>query len=384
MALNIGRKGQVYLAKESGYGAEECLAAGNAVRHIEIQFGVDPFNRVTSPEKKQSPGPATRFDRKKSAELSTLVALLRPSGTLNTLAELDPVLEAAFGTLTNVSLSTTVEASPSPTTGGATVASAGTLAIGDAVLINIAGHPRTPFVRVLSGVTGAALTWEPALPAAPSAGDTLKGGITYKLTTDLAISLCIAHYLENFRRELLGAGINELAMAFDANEEARVTASGPASEQLTGTAQDEPGSFTTVGGNPPSGLIGELMIDDELYLFKNMEITISNGLVVRNQEYGVNAPSEIYRNGRREISMSLESFVETEGTLYDLAEAGTNVKVLKQTGKTEGNIIGIYAPKVEFKVPETDDPDEETSWSYTGLALETADGQNDELTLALM
>lgn len=384
MALKLGRQGQVFLVKESGYGAEECLSSSHALRHIEIGFAADPFNRVTSPEKKQSPGPATRFDRKKTAELSTLVALLRPSGTLNTLPEGDPIYEAAFGDVTNVSLATTVEAAPAPAVTGATVASAGNLVAGDAVLIGIAGHPRTPFVRVLTDVTGAALTWAPALPSAPSAGDAVKGGITYKLTTDLAISLCIGHYLTAFRRELLGAGINELALAFDGNEEPRLTASGPASSQLTGTAQDAPASFTTVGGNPPSGLIGELQIGSEIYKFKNMEVTMSNGLAVRNQEYGVNAPSELYRSGRREIGLSLESFAETEGPLYDLAEAGTNVVVMKQTGKTEGNIIGIFAPKVEFKVPETDDPDEETSWSFSGTALESADGENDELTLALM
>jgi len=251
-------------------------------------------------------------------------------------------------------------------------------------LIDIDGHPSTPFVRVLTDVTGAALTWAPALPSAPSAGDSIKGGITYKLTTDLAISLCIGHYLTNFRRELLGAGINSLALAFDANEEPRVTASGPASEQLTGTAQDEPASFTTVGGNPPSGLIGDLLIDDEIYLFKSLDVTIVNALAVRNQEYGVNAATEIYRNGRREITVSLEAFAETEATLYDLAEAGTNAVLMKQTGRTEGNIVAIYAPKVEWKVPDTDDPDEEVSWSFSGVALESVDGANDEITLALL
>ena len=173
-------------------------------------------------------------------------------------------------------------------------------------------------------------------------------------------------------------------MTFDANEEARVTASGPAKEQLTGGAQDEPGSFTTVGGNPPSGLIGELMIDDELYLFKTLEVTIGNGLLIRNQEYGVNAGTELYRQGRREIALGLNAFADDESILYDLAEAGSNVSLLKQTGRTEGNIIAIYGPKVEFKIGETDDPDEEVSWDFTGLALESADGQNDELTLALM
>jgi hypothetical protein len=382
MTIPIGRKGQLYVVKEGTYGYEECIAASNAVRHIEIGFTANPFNRVTSPEKKVSPGPVNRFDRKKTAELGTLSALLRPSGTLNTLPELDPVLEAGFGDVENVTLATTV--SSSPTTTGATVADAGTLAAGDAVLIAVTGHADSPFVRVLTDVTGAALTWAPALPVAPSVGDAIKGGITYKLTTDLAISLCMAHYLADFKRELLGAGINELAMTFDANEEPRVTASGPAKEQLTGTTQGQPSAFTAVGGNPPSGLIGELVIDGAAYLFKSLEVSIGNGLQIRNQEYGVNGGTEIYRQGRREITLSLEVFAETESTLYDLAEAGTNVSLLKQTGRTEGNIVAIYAPIVEFKVPETDDPEEEVSWSFEGLALESADGANDELTLAIM
>lgn len=383
MTIPIGRKGQVYLVTEDDYGVEQCLASANALRHIEIGFASDPFNRVTSPEKKVSPGPVNRFDRKKSAELSTLVSLLRPSGTLNTLPEIAPVLEAAFGNLTNVTLDTTVAASPVATTTGATVASAGDLAIGDAVLIAVTGRDESPYVRILTGVSGAALVWAPALPSAPVTGDAVKGGITYKLTTDLAISLCIAHYLAGFRRELLGAGINEMAMTFDANEEPQVSASGPAKSQLTGTMQDQPAAFTTVGGNPPSGLVGELLIDDLAYLFKSLEVTIGNGLMIRNQEYGVNGGTELYRQGRREITISLEAFAETEATLYDLAESGTNVSLLKQTGRTEGNIVAVYAPIVEFKVPETDDPDEEVSWSFESTVLESADEANDELTLAI-
>lgn len=384
MTLPIGRTGQVYLVKESTYGEEECLASGNALRHIEIGFGFNPFNRVTSPEKKQSPGPANRFDRKKSAELSSLEALLRPSGTLNTLPEIDPVLEAAFGAVTNETLSTTVGAAPAATTTTATVVSAGTLVAGDAILISVTGQARSPFVRVLTDVTGTALTWAPALPAAPVTGDAIKGGITYKLSTDLAISLSIAHYVSDFKRELLGAGINELAMAFDANEEPRATASGPAKEQLTGTTQDSPAAFTTVGGNPPSGLIGELLIDGAAYLFESLEVSITNGLVVRNKEYGVNGATELYRQGRREISVSIETNAESEPTLYDKTEAGTNVSVLKQTGLTEGNIVALYLPKAEVKVPGQDDPDEEVKWSFEGVALESVDAANDEMTLAIM
>lgn len=382
MALQIGRKGQLYVKKEAAYGTAEVLASTNALRHIEVGFGVDPFNRVTSPEKKQSPGPATRFDRKKTAELATLVGLVRPSGVLNTLLECEPILEAAFGALTNVSLASTVASAP--VVGGCVVASAGTLAVGDAVLLSVTGETKSPFVRVLTSVAGTTLGWAPDLPSAQTAGDAVKGGITYKLTTDLAISMTLAHYVEAFKRALLGAGVDQLQLAFDANEEPRFTASGPAKEQITSAAQAKPAAFTTVGGNPPSGLIGELWIDATVYKFKSCEIGITNGLLPRDQEYGINGASEVYRSGRREITIALETFAELEATLYDKAESGAYVTLLKQTGLTEGNIVAVYAPKVEFKVPETDDPDEETNWSFSGMAIEGVADSNDELTLAIM
>lgn len=383
MVLPIGRTSQVYLKKEAAFGTEEALVAANALRHLDAAFGFDPFNRVTSPEKKQSPGPANRFDRKQSAELGSLVAFLRPGGALNTLPEMDPILEAAFGARTNVTLSTTSDSSLSTT--GAVVASAGTLAVGDAVLLTVTGESG-PFVRILTVVAGTTLTWAPALPAAQTAGDATKGGITYKLSTDLAISLTIAHYLANGRdRELLGVGINQLAMAFDPNEEPRATASGPAKDQVSKAGvQSQPASFTTVGAAaPPSGIIGDLWINNVLYKFTTSEVSIGNGLKLRNEEYGVNKATEVYRSGRREISMSLESFPDDDA-LYDLAEAGTNANYLNQTGRTEGNIVAVFAPKVEWKVPDQDDPEEEPKWAFTGMALESNDKDNDELTLAMM
>jgi hypothetical protein len=383
MALQIGRKGQVYVKQEADYNVEEALAVTNALRHIDVGLAFDPFNRVTSSEKKSSPGAVTRFDRRKTAGLSTLVGLLHPSGALNTLAECDPILKAAFGTVTNVTLSTTIAASPSPTADGATVASAGALAVGDMVLITVTGEDG-PFVRRIDSVATNALTWSPALPAAPTTGDALKGGVTYTLSTDLAISLTLAHYLSTTKRELTGLGINDLSLAFEANEEPRFTASGPAATQLTGTAQAQPGGFTTVGGNPPSGLIGQLLVNDTVYLFKKFEARLANGLKLRTDEYGVATASEILRAERREVGCSLEALAETESVIYDLAEAGTTSSVLKQTGYTEGNIVGVYMPRVEWKVGEQDDPDTEVSWTFAGMALESSDGQNDELTLGLL
>ncbi len=382
MALQIGRRGQLYATQEAAYGVSERLAVTNALRHIDVGFGYDPFARVTSPEKKHSPGPVSRFDRQQTAELGTLVGLLRPSGALGTLAECDPVLEAAFGSRTIRTADSTVSASSTPTTTTATVADAGDLAAGDMVLIEVTGQAG-PFVRKLTVVSTNALTWEPALPAAPATGDSVKGAVTYTLTSQLAVSLTIAHYLDHITRELLGVGINSLELAFDANEEPRFTASGPAATQRTGTAQAQPAGFTTVGGHPPSGLTGQLLVNGTAYLCKSLSVSLANALAVRNQEYGVSTASELYRQGRREISLSLEAFAENEAALYDLAEAGSTPSLLLQTGNAPGNIVCVYAPKIDLMVPDQDDPDEEVTWSFEALAIETADGRNDELTLGL-
>jgi len=380
MALNLGRTGRVYVKKESAYAdTGVTFSATDALRHVELGMEFQPFNRVPSPEKTSAAGLATRFDRRLSAALGSLNAVIRPSGTLNTLPEADEIFECAFGAKTNVTLATTFSGTPTTTTG--TVASAGTLAVGDGVLIT---RNSVKYVRVLTVVAGADLTWAPALPTAPTAGESLKGAVTYKCTTNLALSLAIAHYLANFKRLLLGVGADDLNMIFDANEEPRFELSGPAATQLSPTGVPaDPGTFTTVGTVVPSGMVGELLVNDTAYKFKHYEASLKNTLAVRNQEYGQAVATEVYRNGKREVMISFEAFVENQATLHDVAYAGTPVSILKQTGRTEGSIIACWSPKVDFDVPETDDPDEAVSWAFEGTALASAEGQNNELTLVL-
>lgn len=386
MTLPIGRQGRIYGKKESSYGVDPTLAATNAIRHIDLGFAWNPFNRVTSAEKKVSPGAATRFDRLQAASWELRDALLRPSGALNTLPEVDPVLEAAFGSLTNVTLSATVQAAPSPTVNTFTLDSVAGLAVGDAVLVTVTGQSG-PYVRVISAINTAEIVVEPDLPAAPTSGDAVKGCVTYKLTTALAVSLHLAHFnATGQNRCMRGAGVDRLRLAFDQNEEPHLSAAGPAKDQITTGHADmpsDPSTFTTVGGNPPSGLVGDLWIGNGTYLHKSLQVEITNGLAVRDSEYGVNAASELYRRGRREVSLSLEAWAETAATLYDLAEAGTTPQLLHQTGRTEGNIVALFAQAFDVMVPTQDDPDEEVGWSFSGIAKESADGQNDELKLIL-
>jgi hypothetical protein len=380
--LVLGRKGQLFVGTESPYGTPPTLLATHALRHINFKPTRNPFGRANSEEKKQSPGAVTRFDRRETAGWS-LDALLRPSGTLNTLAESDGILVAGFGSKTNVTLSTTVEAAPSPTATGATLASVTGLVVGDAILITVGS---VKYVRWITAIATLAVTWAPALPAAPSAGAAVKGGTTYKLTTDLAISLALAHYLSTdttHSKIVKGAVVDQLGFQFGGNDEAKFTASGPA-KTVTTPAPTKPGAFTTVGTqNPPSGLTGRLDVSAAAYKFKKLDAQIVNGLELRMDEYGTASASEILPRGRRTVTLALDAAVGDEAPIYDNAESGTPIPVALQTGFTEGNIIGIYAPLVDFEVPDQDDGDGVPTWPFKGVCRESADGANDELKLAM-
>src|ERR687888_186448 len=183
MALNIGRKGRLYLVQEAGSygqkqdgtnGANTLSAAARGLRHIDFKFTFDPFNRTNSTEKKTSPGQVVTFDRRATAQLGSLVGLIRPSGVLNTLPECAPVFKAAFGSVHNLTLATTIN-DAAATTKSATLASVAGIAVGDALLFVVNGKK---YVRFVTSVVGSVANWAPALPAAPADASPVKGAIT--------------------------------------------------------------------------------------------------------------------------------------------------------------------------------------------------------------
>lgn len=386
MALGISRQGQLYTVAESTYGVTPTLLATHALRHLSIEMPFDNKNRETVLYKKVSPGVTvdSRGDRRISAAF-TLESLIWNSGVLNTLSEVDPILSAGFGTKTNITLSTTF--SGTPTTTGGTIASATGLAVGDFVLITCPDGKRR-LRKVTTASTS--LVWTPALPSgqAPASGAACKGVTTYKLSTLLATSLSLAHYLKktdnstsHIKRVIAGAGVDKLDLTFNANAEPKLKASGDAKNVLD--APSQPGGFTVVGVMPLSGISGDMQIGTTALKFLELGVSISNGLYWRKDEYGDASAVELFRAKRREVSLSLKVHLEDEATLYDLAEAGTNAGLFMQHGYTEGRCMAIHAPQVEFKVPSTSDSDEVVDQDYTGMALESADGANDEIVLAL-
>jgi hypothetical protein len=390
-SIQIGRQGQHYAKKQAVWGTAETLAASNACRHKQLTFpGSDNKNYRFIMEKQSSP---FKNANQKTAQRVTggfnFQGILRPSGTINTKPEVDPYLECGFGTVSNVSLSTTVQAGTG-LVGGATLASVVGLAVGGALLITCPdGKKRLRFIATLPG--GNAVTWTPNLPAGQNPADAaaVKSALVYKFSSQNLLFLTIGHYLKNLdqtaglARVLDSAPADNLSLLFDANDDPLLTVTGPGRYLDTATAQSQPGGFTMAGSQPPSGITGECLLGNTAAKILKMQIDLKNALNVRAESYGYQYGEESFRKGRPEISVGLDMRAESESLLYDLAEAGTDVATFLQTGFTEGNCMAVRLGTTVYRVPDTDDPDDEVNFPFKGEAQESSSGALDALQLAI-
>lgn len=376
--MQVGRVGRVYVAKQSAYRTAPTFAATDAVRHLEAGLNINPRNRQDAPDRNTHPSLITRRTRKTTAEWK-LGGIFFPSGTLNTLPDHTDILECGMGAVSNIILATTFSGTPTTTTG--TIASAAGLAVGQAVLISIAaGAFAGKYVRWLTTASTSAV-WTPALPAAPLAGDSLKGCITYRLSTDLPNALEVGHYLTSVSKEGDGCVINELRFDFDANDEVRWRASGPMADRLT-AAQAEPGAFTVVGSAPPSGLTATMRVGSAAHEFLKASVVINNGMMLDNYASGITKAQAFFREQRRRIEIEINEMYSSDVTLMTAAEGTTDNAALVQAGQTEGSIIAVYCPTMEIDgTPDDPDADGTNEHTYKGVAKGTIG--NDEFYLAV-
>ena len=369
----IGRVGLVYAAKQSAFGSPPTFASTDAIRALACKLNANPRNRVNAPDRHVHPSLLTKRTRRTTATWS-IGGILFPSGTLNTLPDNSDFLECGMGAVNNTTASTTVASSP--TTTSATLASGTGMAVGRGIVINVTGVGRC--VRMLTVVSGADVTWAPALPSAPTAGDTVKTAVTYSLATALPNALQIGRYLTSISKEGAGCVVDQLKFMIDANDEIRWEASGPMAERLT-AAQTVPGAFTVVGNTPPSGLSATLRAGSGAYEFLKFDVTIANAMEMDNFAAGTSKAQAYYRKGQRLVTSTVNSRYSNDVTLMTAAEDTTDKVLLAQCGSVEGSIWALYAPAVEFEVPDDPDDDETMEHAFPGTCKGVTG--NDEIAL---
>jgi hypothetical protein len=388
----VSRTSQMYLLEEASYATAPTLLATSAFRHLPgSKLSFNPRTPAKSPERHTDPSQRVLYTRRQSGSFD-LKAQMYPSGTLNTLPELDLVYKNGFGAAAqNITLATTV--SSGPTTTGAVVASATGLAIGQMVELNIAaGGNAGTYIRRLTNIVSTTLTWSPALPGAQSVADTVKGMVTYSLGTTPPKSLDIAHYPQapsssTPARELLGSVIDKLSFMFDSNLEPQVQFSGPA-QGLAGTSpnftpQSQPGGFTTVGAENilPSGLTGYFYLAGNLYQIEKMQIDIVNGMDLQNTALGTNKAGAFYRKGKRFVTFKIDAKVSDDVTLWTPSLATSSNEIFIQIGTVSARMWAIALPNaIITDNPDIPDSGDETQqWSFVGEAMGSAG--NDEIVL---
>lgn len=393
----IGRLGRMYLKLEgaSTYGTAPTFASTDVVRNLDLDLSYDPKALKAAPDRLRTPDLQRQIVNRATASWALKRALMWPSGTIGTAGDagLDALLTHVMGaTRRSAALSTTVASGA--TTTGCVLTSASGLAVNDPILINVAGdQQRVVFIQTISTNT---VTWLTTLPTAPTAGDVVKSGVLYMPATDVPSSFSIGHYLgtsanvsrggaaQTFNRQMTGCIADTLDLKFDANSEPELAAGGPGKAQATG--QTEPGAFTTVGANIPSGITGAAIISAAAYAFMKASIALKNNSTVRNADFGASSANGYYRRGQRDVKLSLDAYVEDPAPIYNNALSGTAIPVLIQNGATEGQIWAVFLPKVRFELPSTPDGDAELVWSFKGTALGggTPTGSNDEIFIAMM
>jgi hypothetical protein len=392
LAAFVGRKGQAYICEEATYGTTPTILATMAYRHLDLDLQYNPYARVASQEKKQTPGTTNRYSRRTTAGFDLKKSYLIPSGALNTLPEASALLRNGFGTESNITLAATVltaastpaEAAPTSTVFAITDYT-GLVANLALVVINLAATGKN-YVRLVTNIAAAAgvspkklITVTPALPSAPALADTVKGMTTYSLATDLQKTVSVVHYLSTLQRVVTGCAVDELDFTVDGMSEIMFSAKGPG--QAQGTPAGQP-AFTTVGTVIPTGFIaGEVLIGPTAIKPTKVSFNIKNGFKLRNDEVAQgNTATEAYRAGRRVVTCSVDMRID-DALVYTkaLGTAGAPIQAsfLVRVGDTSGKMWTFYAPIVEFDVPATPDPDDVPIWSMKGVCQETTG--NDEI-----
>lgn len=396
MTINTGLLEQVYVKEETSFAASaaaggESLSATDAILHEGFTL-TGKNNRRPSPQRTGTPDVKKTLAGRPSAAFNMDANIWEPSGTIGTPSNLGKFLKWGMGTQHAISggLSTTVEASPSPTATGFTLASATGAQVGDLMIVETSAGWEATVIKTLA--TAAVTCHE--LTAAPAEGAAVLIGVTYRLASSLAgLSFSAYKYhAEGFKQATFGNQVEQLVVNFDGTQPATIAAQGPGARYEDSTTPDDddntppqnkPSAHTTAG-TPSSGMIGGFFVDDAEILVTGVQFTIQNNLELRNKDLGTRYATALAgRTNPRVLTARISLFLD-DTTIFQAANRSrvtTQTAVLRLVvGDTAGSILAAVAPKVEFEVPDVGNEIGPKEITIEAMCLATAG--NDGLYLA--
>lgn len=340
---------RVYVKTESAFNDSTWtgLAAGDAIVATSVNFQASD-NRVPSKSKRGTPDVVDSLPRMQTSGF-TLGAEWRPSGTIGVASDAGPLLKAFFGTQTTSGsgsgVATTVSASPSPSATGCTVASATGMAVGDLIYVTVGSRREATRIKTINTN---ALTFD-ELSTAPSSGAAVVDSVTYKLTTAVPGSVCAANFVGGKQEVITGAQPESLEISFGKQDEITITVNGQSARyrgDSESTALTDPATTTTVG-SPINGIVGAATVNGAEFKVTGLKVSLQNAIKLRDQDIGDAYASEAYRADFRTGTIEVTFYLDDD-TILELGELHTKVPFSLAIGSTNGAMLGVVCPQVEF------------------------------------
>ncbi len=138
--------------------------------------------------------------------------------------------------------------------------------------------------------------------------------------------------------------------------------------------------YSIVPGHLGQAWLGS--VPSRFYTLTDAEITLENGIDLRDREFGGGNASCIVA-GERSVSLQFSLFErddEATQSLYQAARERSPVSVMFQLGQQQGQLLGVWMKGVVPEVPEFDDGETRLQWRF---AASRAQGNvDDEIFLA--
>ena len=118
------------------------------------------------------------------------------------------------------------------------------------------------------------------------------------------------------------------------------------------------------------------------FTLTNAEISFSNNLDLRAEEFGADLPSAIVP-GQRNVALKFSIYQQDDAAtaaLYQAARQRSPINVMIQLGQQQGQLFGLYMTSVVAEVPEFDDSEKRQQWQFQSCRAQGS--SNDEIFVA--
>ena len=105
---------------------------------------------------------------------------------------------------------------------------------------------------------------------------------------------------------------------------------------------------------------------DRFFTLTDAEVSFSNNLELRAQEFGVDLPMAI-SPGQRTVSLTFSIYQQDDAAtagLYQAARQKSPISVMIQLGQQQNQLFGIYMKSVVAEVPAFDDSGKRQQWQF--------------------